>query len=283
MFYACLFYFSTRNWSLLGREINLSELNIPKAFFFLKYFPVEFVDWLICLTPIVALITLYLPQKRCLRIVTAFLLLLTFAYKNSFGKPLHGELPWLYSAIVFGFIPTWCKASATTWSRSRRFLFLQTYWFGLFVFLFPYTLSGLWKVTWGMMWQPIFDPISFWSPDSMSYLLSTYSVRINEAAVWTDWLIRNPVIGYPLLLGGTYWEVIAILPLFRPKHWRLTAFVVLMFHLLSYYTLNIQFGYQFFIASFFLFFVPLYDEPKNIYQLIEELPIIGFITKKKKV
>jgi hypothetical protein len=160
-------------------------------------------------------------------------------------------------------------------NNKQKHYHLHLYWFGLLLFLFPYTLSGLWKLFWGMGWQLFFEEKSFLSIDSLSYIIKMYAQRIQTPPVLGDFLINNPALGWFLNIAGTYWEVIAILPLFKPRHWRLTAALILIFHLMSFYTLNIIFAYQFAIVPFFLLTVPLHKEAKNWGELVEDLPLLG--------
>jgi len=274
VFYAILAVISLYFFTTLPRASSTLNLNPPKTFSFLSHLPTGFINLFIELSPIVLFSCFYLIRFRLARIVATFSFIFLFAYKCSFNHNYHNELILIYTALVFCLIPTWGNRKFND-TRSQKHYHILLYSFGLFVFLFPYTLSGLWKLGHGMIWQLFFDDISFWNINSMSYVVSSYIITSGKPGLLSGFIIENPIIGYFLLLGGIFWELIVILPLFRPMHWRLTSVLLILFHLLSVYILNIQFNWQMAAAVLFIYYTPLYQPPEDKKQLLITLPLIG--------
>ncbi len=274
VFYALVAFVGLRFIELWDKVDAPEMLNPPSVFGFLNTWSPGLLTALSLGCLPVFTVTFLLPRFQALRVLTFFLLLLAIAYRCSFNKNYHGELIVLYASFAFALIPTW---KATMPSRKRKHVHLHFYWLGLLLFLLPYTISGLWKLGLGMGYQLFFADISFWSFESMSTIISQYMTLTKATAPLSDFLIQHPLLGYALLIGGTYWEIIAVLPLFRPTHWRSTAVLVLIFHVLSVYILNIQFTYQIIASLFFLYWIPLQKENTSFKEWLQDLPILGLL------
>ena len=130
------------------------------------------------------------------------------------------------------------------------------YWLFLGAVLFPYFMSGLWKLIWGFGVDLFFSEMSFWNPETMSYMVAQYLNTIEEDSWLGQFLIVHTWIGLPLLLGGMFIELSVLVPMFRPKLWKLVAISLVLFHLLSIWILNIEFGYNILFMLTVLFFNP---------------------------
>jgi hypothetical protein len=278
-FYGILAVLSINAWQSWPRVSSSDYLNPPLPFSFIKLFPAVTFEYLLEFFPLLTISCFFLAHIQKIRLLITLLLVIIFAYRCSFGHNYHGELLLIYVAIPFALIPSWTQGAAFV-SRKKKHFHILLYWFGFFLFLLPYTISGLWKLGNGMVWQLFFETKSFWSFDSMSSIISAYSSRTDKPAILADFVINNRGLGYPLLIFGTYWEVIAVLPAFRPQHWRSCALLVLSFHLLSLWLLNINFYWSFFFALFCIYQTPLYQPPKNLYEWLKSLPLFGIMIKR---
>ncbi len=273
VFYGLLLFSSIPMIRLWDKVSEAGQLFPPTWFGFLNSWPPFALSALVVITPLVLTLTFFFPGKQSLRLFAFVSFLLCFAYKCSFNSNYHGEMILLYTSFAFALIPSWSIDKQS--SRQQQHKHLHFYWFGLLLFLLPYTLSGLWKLFWGMGFQLLYADMSFWNIESMANMISNYVIRTGNPAPFSDFLIQNYWLGYPVLLLGSLWEVFAILPLFRPSHWRLTAIALFLLHLLSVYIFEIEFQYQIAAALFFIWTVPLQKDNTSCKDLILDFPILG--------
>ncbi len=281
IFYGLLFFITLKYIGFIGLQKNTGDLHPPFAFSFLSRLSPALINAVLMVTPWIALLCFLNCRRQWVRITTFVAFLFSYAYTYSFNQSYHGEMIFVYTSFAFSLIPTWSK-NKTLFPRKSKHLHNHLYWFGLFLFMLPYTFSGLWKVFWGMGFQLFFDELSFWNPSSMINIISTYALRTGHPAPLVDFLMNHAIFAYGLLMAGIYWEVIAILPLFRPSHWRFTALLLLILHLLSIYIFNIKFQYQILAGLLFLWFTTLQKEKTNIDEILYELPLIGMLARKLK-
>ncbi len=273
IFYGLLLFSSLPMIRLWNKVSEADQLFPPTWFTFLNAWPPWALSALVIVTPFILTFTFLYPQKQSLRMMAFLSFLLCFAYKCSFNRNYHGEMIILYASFAFALIPSWSSNKRS--SRKQQHVHLHFYWFGLLLFLLPYTLSGLWKLLWGMGYQLLFAEMSFWNIQSMANVISNYVIRTGNLAPFSDFLIQNYWLGYPILLVGSLWEVLAILPLFRPSHWRLTAVALFLLHLLSIYIFDIEFHYQIAAALFFIWTVPLQKDNITWRHVLLDFPLIG--------
>ncbi len=221
IFYGLLLFSSIPMVRLWNAVSEPGQLHPPTWFIFLNSWSPTALATLVVVTPLILSLTFFRPHLQYLRLLAFLSFLLSFAYKCSFNSNYHGEMIILYTSFAFALVPTWSPNRRS--SRKKQHLHMHFYWFGLLLFLLPYTLSGLWKLSWGMGYQLFAAEMSFWNIQSMANMISNYIIRTGNPAPFSDFLIHHPWVSYPILLIGSLWEVFAILPLFRPSHWRLTA------------------------------------------------------------
>lgn len=155
-------------------------------------------------------------------------------------------------------IPNWSVSIRP--GRSFRHNVIVSYWLFLGTLIFPYFLSGLWKILYGGLYSLFADDLSFWNLQAMSYLITNYNLYTQERAWLGDFLIQLPALGWASLWAGIVVELLALAPLFCPRLWRPVVGLLVLLHILSVWILQIHFSYQYLTLIFVLFTNPFANQ-----------------------
>lgn len=230
------------------------------------------VDWLAPTTTITAVGVLFAvsatiaPRILVWRMGTFLYLLLHVALSNSYGSINHGKHVLLYVSLALLFLPRRARSQPRT--RREVLACLNVFWLIQIVLLLPYTLSGFWKI-----WYGRFELLS---PDAMTrILLNRLLAEAEDIPPLLPFVTQYDLLAYAVWLLVIYIEIVALLVVFRPHLHRPFGIILMLFHIISDWLMNIAFPNHIIMLGIFLVFSPLAPARVSFSSLIQSLPIIG--------
>lgn len=230
------------------------------------------VDWLAHTTTITAVGLLFAisaaiaPRIIAWRLGTFLYLLLHVALSNSYGSINHGTHVLLYVSFALLFLPRRRRNQPQT--RRDVLACLNVLWLVQVVLLLPYTLSGFWKV-----WN---GGLELLSPDALTrILLNRLLAEADDIPPLMPLVSQHDLLAYGMWFLTVYIEIFAILVVFRPHLHRPFGVVLMIFHVISDWLMNIAFPNHIILLGMFLVFSPLAPVRLSFPALAQSLPIIG--------
>jgi len=253
LFYVCLFFIVIQTYPSWAPWLRATDLQLlwPVAWFRITGTHAGVVTVLF-FAPASALFAAIKPDSRLARILAAIGILVFGGFFNSFGTVNHGLHTWIWTAIVFIFLPSG-DANAMELSLVRRQRYLRVFWWAQATVLFFYTLSGSFKLA-GAFLQIARHQHSAFSIDALARHLA-YRLQegmLMDASMFGAKVIAHPILGWPLLLFSIYLEFFSLLIAFRPAAHRLWGVLLILMHVGIYLTLAIMFSWQLFLVGILL-------------------------------
>jgi hypothetical protein len=269
MIYILLSYFAFLQ--VRHREYLLDSAIGPGLFFYIPYLNELTYIILRWLPAPLLLIAAYFPKNKWLSLVALFSFIQQGALVNAIDVNENQYRPAIWLAIALLFLPTISSAKKVTRLEQNRFM--SHLWFSLLFFSFAYYMAGFWKVVWGCIYQLFTDNLGFWNIQSMTYVITEYLLRTGTYGLYpgAEWIASYPIIGWALILAGTYAEATIWIVFFRPSLWRLYGTLMLCLHMGSKIILNIGFEAQYIMTGLLFFFSPFMVE-KRFYETLADLP-----------
>lgn len=206
------------------------------------------------------------PRILAWRLGTFLYLLLHVALSNSYGSINHGTHGLLYVSFALLFLPRRRKNQPQT--RRDVLACLNVLWLIQALLLLPYTLSGFWKV-----WK---GGLELLSPDALTrILLNRLLAEADDIPPLMPLVSQHDLLAYAMWLLTIYIEVFALLVVFRPHLHRPFGLVLMLFHVISDWLMNISFPNHIILLGLFLVFSPLAPVRLSFSGLAQSLPIIG--------
>ena len=230
------------------------------------------VDWLAHTTAVTAVGLLFAisaaiaPRILVWRLGAFLYLLLHVGLSNSYGSINHGTHALLFVSFALLFLPRRKKNQPPT--RRDVLACLNVFWLTQVVLLLPYTLSGLWKV-----WN---GGLGLLSPDALTrILLNRLLAEADDIPPLMPLVSQHDLLTYAMWLLTIYIEIFAILVVFRPHLHRPFGIVLMLFHIISDWLMNIAFPNHIILVGMFLVLSPLAPVRLSFSALAQSLPIIG--------
>lgn len=222
---------------------------------------------------ITSILAALFTERRIFRILLAISFLMLIGFWNSFGKINHGYHTWLAVTFFFIFLPdgNW---KAIENSVGKRHKFLTVFWSAQAAVFFFYSMSGFLKVGWGLV-QMVSGEIGIFHPMGFSYQVAQSLVKTNETALLADLIINNPILGWPLYLSAAYIETFSIVAVFRPKAHRTWGTFLALFHVGSFFVMNIRFITNILLLGLLFVNSPFAPAGFHIPTILRNLPLIG--------
>lgn len=176
------------------------------------------------------------PWRRLFRIFAFVGLFFAVTYTNSFGKIGHGFHAWLFVALILCFLPNWHDNQANdstneeqTQSITHRQHFLTILFAAQVFMMLFYSMSGVWKVyaAFDQMWA---GGLHAFHPYALAYLAADRLLQTNSWTPFGPFLLKYPLIGWPLHLAAIYFELFSLVAAFRPALHRLWGLMLILFH-----------------------------------------------------
>lgn len=216
------------------------------------------------------------PARRAGRVLFFVGLLMYVAYANSFGKINHSYHAWLAVAFWFCFLPSsgWSQSA----SRVDRRWLLFTVWAAIATPLLFFSISGIWKVAFGLQ-QMINGEVHAFAPEALAHHIARRTLQSPTQAPAADLIINNAWLGYPLFLATIYLEVFSFLAAFRPKLHRLWGASLILFHIGSQLGIGVIFKLNILLFGILLVASPF--APRDIHwrETLGDLPGIALLRR----
>ena len=218
------------------------------------------------------------PEWRVLRIAYTFTLFQYMGLANSFGKVNHGMHAWLFVSFVFIFLPD--RRWRYRRDISTRQQFLTVFWAAQLIVLMFYSLTGMWKVLYGVA-DLVRGHTGAFSFDGFSLLVADRLLQTNSDAVLGKFFVEHAFIGWILYLGTMYFETFSILIAFRPRLQPTWAFVLVLFHIGVMLAMDILFMENVVLVGLLLLYSPFAPGRVQIRKAVEDLPIVHFVVRRR--
>ena len=197
---------------------------------------------------------------------TFLYVLLQVALSNSYGAINHGLHVLLFTSFALIFLPTASEQRQSRYHRATRIL--TVFWFAQALVLLPYTLAGIQKLYFGGL-----DALS---PSALTRTALNRALdQLGDIPPALPIVVRWDLLSYAMWLGLLYVQVTALLVVFRPRLHRLYGFSLILFHLLSGWTLRIFNEYSIFLLGLFLLLSPLAPDRFSLSGTVRSLPLVG--------
>ena len=220
---------------------------------------------------VVALIAVFLHRHRVPRFLVFLVLLHVQAFESSFGNVNHQWYLWLYTSLIFTFLPDiW---SIRTPSRDRKQVFLMHIWLAQALAMLTYTMAGMWKFIISAH-QFFLGEVHGFSVHAFAYQIANWTTRLQEEAVLAPYIIHYPELGWPFYVGVHFLQLFAIWTVVRPSLQKFWALMLVLFHIGTYLTMGISFHPLIILIIILFFFSPFTPEHVSVRQFIRDLPIL---------
>ena len=230
------------------------------------------VDWLAQTTTITGFGLLFAvsaaiaPRFLLWRLGTFLYLLLHVALSNSYGSINHGTHVLLYVSFALLFLPRRKRNQPQT--RRDVLACLNVFWLVQAILLLPYTLAGFWKI-----WD---GGLELLSPDALTrILLNRLLAEADDIPPLIPLVSQHDLLAYVMWLLTIYIEIFALLVVFRPHLHRPFGIILMTFHIISDWLMNIAFPNHIILLGLFLVLSPLAPVRVSFSGLTQSLPIIG--------
>ena len=181
-----------------------------------------------------------LPGLRIARILATVGLLEFVAVDNSYGQITHYWHAWLLSSLMLIFLPNGWQSAERDPKKQREAL--STIWGAQTVVLLSYSMSGLWKLVFGLG-QLSFGLANAFSPTALARHIAEQFIESGDMGILGHLVIAHYWLGWPLFLGAMYLELFAIYAAFRPSLLVVWGLGLITFHAMVYLTMAINFSY----------------------------------------
>jgi len=213
-----------------------------------------------------ALLAAVFPRILLWRLGVFLYVLLFLALRNSYGSINHGSYFYLYVSFALLFLPPRDKEKET--ERRSTLSCLAVLWLVQGVLLFPYTLSGWWKI-----WDGRLELVS--SDSMVRILLNRALDDTDNIAPLLPFISQHDLLAQIMLLGTIYLELFAFLAVFRPHLHRVFGVALIVFHVGSDWVMNISFFSNILMIGLFLVLSPTAPDRFSLSGLIQSLPVLG--------
>lgn len=228
VFYACGLFLAVQSmddWpSLLKAEDAIPPW--PSAWIPAGHVP-TFVPWILGAYAVAAALGAALPTWRAARALYFVMFLQYVSLISGFGAISHYNHMWLWVSGILVLLPDrrWDGPSTV----EDRHYFLSTIWVCQLAMLFFYSLTGFWKVVFGIHGL-VTERASAFAIDGFSVIVAQRDLIFNDDAVLGDFFLHNHLVGWALFVGTIYIELVSLVVAFRPRLHRTWGIVLIGFH-----------------------------------------------------
>ncbi len=212
------------------------------------------------------------PHRRICRLLAFVGLFFSATLHNSFGKIDHGHHAWIYVTFVFVFLPDGDQ-EALARSRSARQRYLLVFAGAQASFLMTYSLAGFWKL-WVGVEQALAGDVGVLSLSGLAYLTADRLLQTSSHSLLGPLVIAYPWFSGPLMIGTIYFELFALVIIFRPSLLRTWGMIIVSFHLGTLLVLTIRFLPNVLLAAILLLAAPGPPQRSSVRAMVANLPLL---------
>jgi len=220
----------------------------------------------------VALLSCIFWNKRISKILVFLGIFQVHALDSSFGYINHFYYLLLYACFIFMFLPNTKHNENFNIETAKKFLVV--YWGALAAILMTYTLSGMWKIYWGVVTIIAGIPGSF-SPYTFSEHVAKKTIIESRDYFFSDFVISNPFLVWFSYLGTIYLEFFSIWVAFKPNLYKIWGLVLIFLHVGILLVMGIPFFESLLVLCILMLNSPFTEGFPTIPQIISDLPLVG--------
>jgi hypothetical protein len=213
------------------------------------------------------------PAWTAARVAFALAMLQFGGLANSFGKINHEWHLLCIGAFLLCFLPSGNSAWVRR-STGRVQAYLLAVWSVLGSFFLAYSISGVLKVTVGLVQAASLKPNAF-SPSALAYHVAKRLLQTGDSTPLAQVLLRHPALGWPGNLLTLYLETFALVAAFRPRLHRLWALGLILFHIGSGLVLGIGFYHHILLLGVIGLASPFTPSRLDLHAVLLDLPLFG--------
>ncbi|WP_460218195.1 hypothetical protein [Psychroserpens sp. MEBiC05023] len=244
--------------------------------FFLTQDNLLFTTFFLQISLLVSLVFVVIKNTSFLRIYVFVNYLLYAALLSSFGKINHGLHFILIPLFCFALLP---NASHTYFKEKTALMYLSAKFF----LLLAYTLTGFWKLFWGII-ELFTKDVSLFSPLSFRNIL-VLQYEVTPITVFGSWFMEHYVLGWILYLLVIYLEFFSITIFFKPNLYKVWGAALVFMKLGLALILDVNNYIAICAIGILLLLSPFYRET-NVKQTFLSLPVVdwfAYISKRKSI
>lgn len=215
------------------------------------------------------------PHLRICRLLAFVGLFFSATLHNSFGKIDHGHHAWIYVSLLFVFLPDGDEEVVAR-SRSARQRYLLVFAGAQASFLMTYSLAGFWKLYVGAQ-QALTGGMGVLSLNGFAYLTADRLLQTSSQSLLGPLVIAYPWFSGPLMIGAIYFELFALVAVFRPSLLRLWGVVIVTFHIGTLLVLTIRFLPNILLAALLLIAAPGAALRPSAGAILANLPLLRLV------
>lgn len=270
-FYAFLFLLAASQLADWDRYLTATEATLRWPLFWLPSIESRVgVGTVLVLHQLGGLAAIALARYRFARIFICLSLFQHLALRFSFGSIHHGSHLGLLLSFVLIFLPAGWHSFPSA-SRSVRAATLMVFSGCQALILMVYSMSGFWKLV-GVFRQLVAGEVSYLHPWGFAQQVASKQLGADATTTLGPWLIEHAWLGFPLGLAAIYFELTALMVLFRPSLHRIWALALVALHVGSYLLMEIGFVENVIWLVLFLVLSPFRPQRLSWRRLRSELP-----------
>ena len=209
----------------------------------------------------------FIPGNWLLRVLFFIFFFLVNALNNSFGKISHGLHFSLMLAFVFALIPS-NKVSDYKIKGILMFASAQ------FFLLMAYSLTGFWKVFWGVI-EFFTKEVSLFSPLTLRNTL-IYQFEVAEPTVLGSWFLEHNSLGYLFYLGAVVIELLSLLVFFKSNMHKVWGVLILSLHIGIELIVGVS-SFAIFYTVCIMLVVSPFSKQTNLKDTLVSFPVVSEI------
>ncbi|MCK8480116.1 hypothetical protein [Psychroserpens algicola] len=243
--------------------------------FFLKQEHLQVTTYILQISLVLSAILVIIKHTQFLRVYVFINYFLYAALLSSFGKINHSLHFILLLLFCFALIP---GSTAKQFKEKSLLIFLSAKFF----LLLAYSLTGFWKLFWGVI-ELFTQDVSLFSPLSFRNVL-VFQFESKPMTAFGGWFLEHYVIGWLLYLLVIYLELFSILVFFKPNLYKIWGAGLIVLHLSLALILDVNTYPAVAVIAIVLLLSPFYKK-STIKETILSLPVIDwfiYLIKKRK-
>lgn len=230
-------------------------------------------DYILIIGVFSSLVCVVQPHFFITRLLTFLSIFFLVSAKISYGYIDHNGHFITY--VCFGLLLLPNKDITAQKSLSTALHYCSTYWFIQTFLLFAYSLSGFWKVYYGLD-ELAAGKNNFLQPTGLSTILAARQMDESNNPMLIDFFVHHIYLTWFLHLSIIYIEFFAILTLFRPALQKPFGIALILFHIGTAFMMDFG-GYVTHAICWGVFFVfsPFASQKFNLLNFLRSLPVFG--------
>jgi len=280
--YIYFFFRKFKFWQSLQKNITIDPL---WPIFWIDYTGTQFGSNLIFLVGIFgSFLAAYFSHIRSFRIISFIGFFEFVALDNSFGKINHTYHTWLFFSFFIIFLPKG-RLQDISKSLTKRHKYLTVFFSTQIVIMLTYTLSGLWRIYYGVT-QFLNGENGIFHPQAIAIHVSRRLLETDISSILGSFVIENYYLAWPFFLTAVYLEAFSIIAIFRFGTHRLWGILLISMHLGIGATMGIFFNESVILLGMLMVCSPFNNSELSLKGQLLKFPFVqsslGILLKIRK-